>query len=132
MQAYLKAFDLWDAMEKSQDPPQLPDDPSLVHIKNHREEKSRKFRALTCIHSAMSETIFIRIMACETAKEAWDKIKEEFQGTEKTKQMKLLTLKREYENLKMKETKSIKDYTSRLMEVVQVIRVNILRKFPCP
>ncbi|KAF2297899.1 hypothetical protein GH714_004897 [Hevea brasiliensis] len=56
-------------------------------------------------------------MACETTKEAWDKIKEEFQGTEKTKQMKLLTLKIEYENLMMKETESIKDYTSRLMEV---------------
>ncbi|KAF2306576.1 hypothetical protein GH714_019544 [Hevea brasiliensis] len=116
MKAYLKAFDLWDAEEKSQDPPPLPNDPSLAQIKNHREEKSRKFRALTCIHSAVSETIFTRIMTCETAKEAWDEIKEEFEGTEKTKQMKLLTLKREYENLKMKETESIKDYTSRLME----------------
>ncbi len=71
----------------------------------------------------MSETIFTRIMACETTKEAWDKIKEEFQGTEKTKQMKLLTLKREYENLMMKETESIKDYTSLLMEVVNKMRL---------
>ncbi|XP_040960284.1 uncharacterized protein [Gossypium hirsutum] len=46
-------------------------------------------------------------MACETPKQAWDKLKEEFQGTERTRQQQLLNLRRDFENLKMKEEKII-------------------------
>ena len=34
---------------------------------------------MSCIQSVVTYTIFTRIMACETAKEACDKLKEEFQ-----------------------------------------------------
>lgn len=42
-------------------------------------------------------------MACETSKEAWDKLKEEFEGSDRVKAFKLLTLKMEYEMLKRKK-----------------------------
>lgn len=32
--------------------------------------------------------MFTRIMACETAKEAWDKLKEEFEGSDRVKSVK--------------------------------------------
>ncbi|KAF2319988.1 hypothetical protein GH714_021709 [Hevea brasiliensis] len=62
-------------------------------------------------------------MACETAKQAWDLLKAEFQGSEQTKQMSILNLRREFEVLKMKESESLKDYIDKLMNVVNKIRL---------
>ncbi|KAF2302363.1 hypothetical protein GH714_034947 [Hevea brasiliensis] len=123
MKTYLKAFDLWNVVETGEDPPPLRANPTLAQIKNHNEESMKKFKALTCIQTVVSDSIFTRIMACETAKEAWDKLKEEFQGSERTIQMRVLNLRREFENLKMKDSDTIQEFTDRLLKVVNQIRM---------
>ncbi|KAF2320048.1 hypothetical protein GH714_022530 [Hevea brasiliensis] len=123
MKTYLKAFDLWNVVETGEDPPPLRANPTLAQIKNHNEESMKKFKALTCIQTAVSDSIFTRIMACETAKEAWDKLKEEFQGSERTIQMRVLNLRREFENLKMKDSDTVQEFTDRLLKVVNQIRM---------
>ncbi|XP_016743098.1 uncharacterized protein [Gossypium hirsutum] len=62
-------------------------------------------------------------MACETPKQAWNRLKEEFQGTERTRQQQLLHLRRDFENLKMKEEETVKQYSDRIMVVVNSIRL---------
>ena len=57
-------------------------------------------------------------MTCETPKQAWDKLKEEVEGSEGVKIVKLLTLKCEFEMFKMKESESIKYYSTMVMELV--------------
>ena len=81
-------------------------------MKNYNDKKANRFKAKSCIESLVSDEIFMRIMTCETAKQAWDKLKKEFQGSDKTRQMQALNLRREFEILKMKETKSLKKYRS--------------------
>ncbi|XP_071939100.1 uncharacterized protein [Coffea arabica] len=78
---------------------------------------------MTCIHSATSDAIFTKIMACETAKEAWDALKVDFQGNDTTRQMQILNLRREFELLRMKDTENIKEYSIRLLDVVNKIRL---------
>ena len=78
---------------------------------------------MSCIQNCVTDVIFMRIMACETPKEAWDKLKEEFQGTERTRQQQLLNLRRDFENLKMKEEETVKQYSDRIMAVVNSIRL---------
>jgi len=56
-------------------------------MKFFNEEKAKRFKALTCLHNAVSEDIFTRIMACKSAKETWDKLKAEFHGDEKSMKM---------------------------------------------
>ena len=60
-------------------------------------------------------------MNYDTPKEAWDALKEEFQGNERTKQMQVLNLRREFEVLKMKDFETIKEYTNKLIKVVNQI-----------
>ncbi|XP_017648022.1 uncharacterized protein LOC108488241 [Gossypium arboreum] len=55
--------------------------------------------------------------------EAWGRLKEEFQGTERTRQQQLLNLRRDFENLKMKEEETVKQYSDRIMAVVNSIRL---------
>ena len=66
---------------------------------------------------------FSRIIDWDTFKKAWNKLKEEFEGSTRVKDVKLLTLKREFDMLKMKNPDSVKDYTTKLMYIVKQIRL---------
>ncbi|PHU18080.1 hypothetical protein BC332_13775 [Capsicum chinense] len=63
------------------------------------------------------------------AKESWDKLKEEFEGSNRFKSVKVLALKREFELLKIKDSDSVKEYSSMLMDIVNQIRI-LGGKFP--
>ncbi|GAV87267.1 UBN2 domain-containing protein, partial [Cephalotus follicularis] len=67
--------------------------------------------------------LFPRIIGTNTVKEAWDTLKEEFQGSERTRAIRLLHLRIEYANLKMKASESVKDFVSRLMEIVNQMKI---------
>ncbi|XP_049397266.1 uncharacterized protein LOC125861399 [Solanum stenotomum] len=123
MKASLKALSLWETIESEDDPLPLGPNPTIAQMKIYEDVKSRKPKALTCLHSALSDVIFTRIMACETPKEVWEKLKEEFNGSDRVKTVKLLTLKREFEMLRMKEGDTVKEYSAKLMEIVNKVRL---------
>ncbi|XP_016737988.1 uncharacterized protein [Gossypium hirsutum] len=95
----------------------------VAQIRQHFDDKAKRYKAMSCIQNSVSDLIFTRIMACETLKQAWDKIKEEFQGTEKIRQQQILNLKRDFENLKMNESEIVKQYSDRIMAIVNSIRL---------
>ena len=123
METYLRAFDLWEMVENDKQPTPLNNNPTVAQIKFFNEERAKKFKALTALHNAVSEEIFTRIMACKTAKEAWDKLKAEFQGDDKSRKMQVLNLKRQFEGLKMKENETIKDFSSHISKLVNQVRL---------
>ncbi|KAK5784131.1 hypothetical protein PVK06_038650 [Gossypium arboreum] len=75
------------------------------------------------LQNGVSDVIFTRIMVCDTLKQAWDRLKEEFQGSDKTRQQQLINLRRDFENLRMKESETIKQYVDRIMATVNNIRI---------
>ncbi|XP_052489905.1 uncharacterized protein LOC128042557 [Gossypium raimondii] len=123
MKTYLQAFDLWEVVNFDVEPEPLRANPTVAQIRQHADERTKRHKAMSCIQNSVSDVIFTRIMACETPKQAWDKLKEEFQGTERTRQQQLLNLMREFENLKMKEEESVKQYSDRIMAMVNSIRL---------
>ena len=123
MKAYLRGLGLWQWVETERQVTPLGNNPTLNQIRAHKEEEAKAPKALSYIRVAVSESIFTRIMACETPKEAWDKLKEMYIGSNKTRQMQILNLKREFEVLRMKDNESIKEYVNWLMEVVKKIRL---------
>ena len=68
-------------------PPPLPNNPTVAQIRNHNEEVAKEGKALGIIQVALHNDIFSKIPNLETTKEAWDKLKEEFQGSERTTRM---------------------------------------------
>jgi hypothetical protein len=111
MKTYLQACDFWDDVEQEHDPQPLLADPTLAQIRNHREERAKKFKAKTCLYS-VSKAIFPIIIAFDTAKQIWNYLKEEFHGNERTIQMQVLNLRREFEMQKMKESETIRDFSN--------------------
>ncbi|WRX07951.1 hypothetical protein QQP08_000438, partial [Theobroma cacao] len=115
--------DHFKVVEHGRETPELRANPTINQIRQHSEKVAKKYKALSHIHAAVTKPIFARIMACETAKEAWDKLKEEFQGSNRTKKMQVLNLMRQFEVLKMKENEFVKDYVDKLVKIVNQVRL---------
>ena len=79
---------------------------------------AKEGRALAIIHATLHDDIFIKILNLEIAKEVWNKLKDEYQGSERTKKMKVSNLRREFEALKMKETETVREFSDRISKVV--------------
>ena len=101
MQAFLEAYELWETVTEDKPLAALPANPTFAQIKSNNEEKTKKSKAKSLMPNAVADTVFYRIMACKTAKEACDRLKEQYQGSDRTRQMKVLNLKREFESLNM-------------------------------
>ena len=107
MRVYLQAqgVDVWKVIANKYDVPANP--PTDAHGKKLYEGNSK---AMNAILSGLAETIFVKVMHCETAKEIWDKLKNIYEGDDKVKGAKLQTYRGEFENLKMKEEENIASY----------------------
>ena len=108
-------------VENDKPPTPLNNNPTVAQMKVFNKERAKGFKTLTCIHNAVSEEIFSRIMACKTVKQAWDKLKAEFQGDERSRKMQVLNLRRQFEGLKMKEFDSIIDFSSQISKLEKTI-----------
>ena len=117
MQVYMEGCDYWEVVEDDYEVAALPDSLTLNQVKHHNEVKTRKAKAKACLYDVVSLAIFCKIMACDSAKKIWDFLKAEYQGDEKIKNMKGLNLVREFEGLQMKESETIKEYSTMLVGI---------------
>lgn len=123
MQTYLDAMDMWEADEEDYEVPPLPNNPTMAQIKNHKERKTRKSKPKTCLCSVVSSLIFTRILSLQSAKAIWDYLNEEYKGHERIRGMQALNLIRDFEMQKMKEAETIKDYSERLLNIANRVRL---------
>jgi gag-polypeptide of LTR copia-type len=75
----------------------------------HRSHTNRnsEAKALFFIQQAVHDTVFVKIAAAKTAKEAWTILKTTFQGSSKVVAIKLQGLRREFETLNMNQDESV-------------------------
>ncbi|KAL3612509.1 hypothetical protein D5086_003529 [Populus alba] len=123
MRFYLRSQGLWNVVVTDSDPPPLIANPTIAQMKAHEEEKLKKDKAIICLHSGLADHIFTKIMNLETPKQVWDKLQIEFESSKRVKAVKLLAFKKEFELMKMKDNESVKDYSGRLMDVVNQMRL---------
>ncbi|XP_021903868.1 uncharacterized protein LOC110819097 [Carica papaya] len=123
MRAHLKALSWWDVIMDDNDPPPLGDTATLNQSRRHKEDKAKKPKAIACLFSAVSDRVFSRIMNFESPKVVWEKLKEEFDGGVRSRKMKILRLKSEFALLRMQKNESVKDYTSKLSDVINKMRL---------
>ncbi|XP_028116835.1 uncharacterized protein LOC114314564 [Camellia sinensis] len=88
-----------------------------------KEQRKKDSKALSFIQQGVSEAIFLRIINATKVKETWDILQKEYRGNLKVRTIKLQSLKRDFENLKMKDMELLKDYFSRVMELVNQMKI---------
>ena len=118
----LKSYGLWSYAEKGYR--ECEDESSLSDAQKKRleEERMKDAKALYFIQNAVKDTIFPRIIRANTSKEAWEILQQEFQGDSKVRSIKLQTLRKDFEILKMKDNELIKDYFSKIIEIVNQMK----------
>ncbi|KAJ8635046.1 hypothetical protein MRB53_009313 [Persea americana] len=85
--------------------------------------RQRKSKAKASLFAVVSSSIFTRVMTLKTAKGIWDFLKKEYEGNEQVKGMQVLNLIRDFEMQRMKESETIKDYSDRLLDIVNKVRL---------
>ena len=122
MKTFFRSQDLWDIIEEGFT---IPEDTSTLIVaqkKELKENKQNDSRALFALQQAVDDTIFSRIIGATNSKQAWNTIQEEFQGSDEVRNVKLHSLRREFEWIRMKEFETIKDYYCRIKEIVSKMR----------
>ena len=72
----------------------------------------------------VDESGFEKIARATTSKEAWDTLEKVFKGTDQVKQVRLQTLHGKFESMKMKVSKNVFDYITRVQTVVNQLNRN--------
>ncbi|XP_076907079.1 uncharacterized protein LOC143563426 [Bidens hawaiensis] len=111
MKTILRSRDLWDL---------------VVTGINETEADSNKLKAaqkrdayaMALIQQAVHDQLFSRVATPSIAKETWEILKMEFEGDSQVKFVKLQGLRRDFENLAMKEGELIGEYFGRVMDIV--------------
>jgi hypothetical protein len=122
MKALFVSIDLWDMVESGYQIPESTSNLTEAQQKELKKNKSKDAGSLGMIQRGVSKNIFPMIMGAIGAKEACDILHEEFQGDKKVRAIKLQTLIREFENIRMKENESVKDYSTRFLELVNQMK----------
>ncbi|XP_044482002.1 uncharacterized protein LOC123208535 [Mangifera indica] len=123
MKSFLQAADLWDVVEIDGNFPTMPENPTVAQMQLYKSETKKKSRALSFLHSVIDDNIFVKIVHYTTAKQVWEKLQQEYQGSEKTRTMKIIILKRKLENTRMNDTESVSQYLDRIMKLVNEMRI---------
>ncbi|XP_058760700.1 uncharacterized protein LOC131634032 [Vicia villosa] len=96
-------------------------------MKNRHQQRLKKKEitdagVLGMIQSGVSLSIFPRIMRAKTSKEACSILQQVFEGDSKVRTLKFQSLKRDYENERMKENEILNEYFNRLSELVNQMK----------
>ena len=97
---------------------------TVAQISNLKSLRKKDKKALFFIYQGMNESSFEKISSATTSKEAWDILEKSYKGAVKVKKVRLQTLRREFEQLEMKEKEVVADYFTRVLTLVNQLRQN--------
>ncbi|XP_047331160.1 uncharacterized protein LOC124934686 [Impatiens glandulifera] len=120
METFFISLGLWDMIDEEE--LDVPDEDDEGYAKFEKDLKKRDALALRYIQQGVGKTIFPRIFGVKKAQDAWVIFKQEFQGTEKTIALKLQTLWKDFDNLKMEDREKVQDFSSRVSTIVNQIK----------
>ena len=115
MRTLFRSLELWELVENG-----IAE--TSVDEAGRRESTKKDAKALFFIQQAVDETIFSRIAAANSAKEAWDTLKTEYQGSAKVITVKLQFLRRDFESAIMKGNETVQEYLARISSIVSQMR----------
>lgn len=125
MRFFFISRDLWEIIEEGFEEStaaSTSSESSSQRQSQDKENKKKNALALSYLHQGVSKSIYPRLFGISSAKTAWERLQKEFQGNNKVVSIKLQSLWRDFENIHMKETESVRDFTSKVAEIVNQIR----------
>ncbi|KAK4408807.1 hypothetical protein Sango_0461700 [Sesamum angolense] len=122
MKTYFQSQKLWEIVEEGVTLPEDSSTSSSAEKGKLENKKAKDSEALYYIQTAVAYHIFPRISVATSAKEAWSILQKEYQGNAKVHIIKLQTLRRDFENMKMKDSETIDEYYTKVRELVNQLK----------
>ncbi|KAK4387628.1 Retrovirus-related Pol polyprotein from transposon TNT 1-94 [Sesamum angolense] len=122
MKTYFQSQKLWELVEEGVTLPEDSSTSSSDEKGKLENKKAKDSEALYYIQTAVADHIFPRISVATSAKEAWSILQKEYQGSAKVRIIKLQTLRRDFENMKMKDSETIDEYYTKVRELVNQLK----------
>ena len=85
-------------------------------------KKKKDCKALFLIQQSLDEGNFERISKTVSSKEAWDILSKYHEGDDKVKLIKLQSLRRKFELMKMEDDEKVSEYISKLINLVNQMK----------
>jgi hypothetical protein len=108
MKTLFRSQNLWDIVKNGYEEPENISTLEEAQRKELEVKKQKDASALYLIQQSLADTIFHRITEASTAMQAWDILQNEFLGDSKVCTTRLQILRRELENIKMKDSETVK------------------------
>ncbi|CAN6686056.1 unnamed protein product [Malus baccata var. baccata] len=119
MKTIFRSHDLWDMVEKGYSPlAKREEELTATELNYLKENIVKDAKALGIIQGAVSDEIFPRIAILETAKEAWNILKQEFIGNKQVRSVKLQSLRRDFEYTRIGEHEAFSVYLVQLFDLI--------------
>lgn len=122
MKTIFRSLELWEYVNVGFVEPENTEQLNAAQRKALKENQEKVADALSKIQSGVSDSIFPRIMRASTTKKACEILQQEFHGSDKVQVIKLQNLRREFENIKIKENESMNKFSSRFIELVNQMK----------
>jgi hypothetical protein len=119
MRTFLQArgFDVWQALVNGYKT--LASTPTNAIRKRLYENN---LKAMNVILSGLVDSIYVKVMHCDSVKKIWDKLQNVYEGDAKVNGGKLKTYRGQFEHIKMNEYEDIATYFLQVDEIVNTIR----------
>eukprot|EP00253_Pinus_taeda_P017412 PITA_17412 len=127
MTALFSCQDLWELVQDGFEEPTNENEFNRLTqgekdlLKSNRKKDSK---SLVFLYQAVDQSVFPRIAATKTSNEAWQTLKRAYQGMEKVKTAKLQLLRKDFENLCMKETDNIDSFFTHVIGLITQMRTH--------
>ncbi|KFK21896.1 hypothetical protein AALP_AAs60866U000100 [Arabis alpina] len=113
--------DAWTIVEEGWSKPTVINDAWVIVVKPKRvwtvDEKSKSkynSKALSLIWKSLSKAQFEQVQSCVTAKEAWDKLVTQYEGTDSVRRTQVDMLASKFETMTMEKHESVEAFSGRL------------------
>ena len=116
------SHDLWSMVEDGYVVPLSTMALTEAQTKELKENIKRDAKALGVIQNAISDEIFPRISNETSVKSVWDVLEKVYRCSTKVRAVKLQSLRRDFEYIRMKDDELLDDYLSRLSEIINQMK----------
>ncbi|KAJ4788299.1 polyprotein [Rhynchospora pubera] len=124
MRALLGAQEVWEIVEDGYQEHADTTALTVAQARTLKENRKKDKTALYIIYQAVDESGFEKIAGATSSHEAWNTLEKAYKGADRVKQVRLQTLRGEFEALKMKETEGVSEYITRVQTVVNQLKRN--------
>jgi len=87
-----------------------------------KEKINKDNKALGLIQQGLTKSIFPKVSSSFYSKQAWETLETIYQGVSKVNTVKVQNLRRDFENMKMKDNESVDSFMTQVMNVVNQLR----------